>query len=76
MTRQTNLTERERQILKLLLQNKSNREIAIELSLSIETVKKHVRGILKKLEVRNRTEAVAKAQAQCLDDPESDCICL
>ena len=59
-----NITAREHQILKLIAEGKSNKQIANDIFLSIETVKTHVRKIFKKLEVNNRTEAVAAARAR------------
>jgi DNA-binding NarL/FixJ family response regulator len=51
------LTERERVVLSLMAKGLSNREIADALHLAIGTVKTHVSAILRKLGVRNRTEA-------------------
>ena len=55
------LTERELQVLELLKQGKSNREIAKTLLICLSTSKAHVRSILYKLGVSNRVQAVAKA---------------
>jgi NarL family two-component system response regulator LiaR len=52
------LTKREEEILELLTAGKLNKEIADKLHISIDTVKKHLKNIYKKLDVRNRTEAV------------------
>lgn len=51
------LTEREKQILRLVSQGLSNKAIAQTLCLSAGTVKVHVSNILEKLGVSNRTEA-------------------
>lgn len=52
-----NLTDRERDVLRLLGQGASNEEIAEQLSISLFTVKSHVRNILQKLGAENRREA-------------------
>lgn len=51
------LTDREREVLKLLAQGKRNREIAEELFITEKTVKNHVSNILWKLECNDRTQA-------------------
>ena len=55
------LTNRELQVLRLMASGATNREIADELHVSAESVKKHARAIYRKLGVRNRTEAVRRA---------------
>jgi LuxR family maltose regulon positive regulatory protein len=57
------LSEREREVLDLVAQGLTNREIARALSLSISTVKVHTHHIYGKLDVHSRTQAVAKARA-------------
>jgi DNA-binding NarL/FixJ family response regulator len=56
------LSERELEILRLITQGASNREIAGKLFLAEGTVKNHVTNILGKLEVRDRTQAALKAK--------------
>jgi DNA-binding NarL/FixJ family response regulator len=56
----TPLTQREQQILTLLAQGMSNKEIAREAQISSATVKNHVHSILEKLQVRRRGEAAAR----------------
>jgi NarL family two-component system response regulator LiaR len=60
------LTQREREILVLLTEGKTNKEIAKQLSLSEGTVRFHVSNILSKMGVSNRTEAVSFALQQGL----------
>ena len=55
------LTERESEVLKLLVQGKSNTEIAQELIVSVHTAKAHVCSILQKLCVDDRVQAAVKA---------------
>lgn len=57
------LTAREQEVLQLLLDGISNREIAYRLVLSTNTVKKHVSNICSKLHVSSRTQVMAKAYA-------------
>ena len=57
-----NLTPRELEILQLVADGYSNKEIASELFLSFHTVKNHVHNILEKLKVQHRSEAVEVAQ--------------
>ena len=56
------LTAREWEVVDLLCQGRSTREIAHELVLSAETVRSHVKSILRKLGVSSRAEAVIAAQ--------------
>ncbi len=55
------LTEREREVLSLVVQGQSNQQIAEALVVSVATVKAHVSSILAKLQVSSRTEAIAYA---------------
>ena len=57
------LTDRELQVLALLAAGIPNQQIARELVVALETVKKHVSHILGKLGAANRTQAVARARA-------------
>jgi ATP/maltotriose-dependent transcriptional regulator MalT len=56
------LSDRELEVLHLIAQGLSNREISERLFLAITTVKGHNRNIFRKLQVRRRTEAVARAR--------------
>jgi len=62
----TTLTDREAQVLSLLAQGKSNKEIASYLQIAEDTVKSHIRHILTKLGVQSRTQAVILAIRQGL----------
>jgi DNA-binding NarL/FixJ family response regulator len=63
------LTGREREILKLIAQGRSNAELAQQLYLSEATVKTHVSAILRKLAVRDRVQAVIAAYEAGLVSP-------
>ncbi|SRR5579884_209291 len=58
---QVGLTPREIEVLQLLAQGQTNREIARKLTLSVSTVKIHVEHILEKLCVSDRTQAAVRA---------------
>ena len=55
------LSEREREVLKFVAKGLTNKEIAVSMSISPSTVKRHVENILKKLHVKNRVEAAVYA---------------
>ncbi len=61
---ETRLTNRELEILDLIDQGLSNKEIARRLTIELSTVKNHVHNILDKLNVNRRAEAAARARAQ------------
>ena len=56
------LSDREREVLDLIADGATNREIAAQLYLSPHTVKEHTSALYRKLGARNRTEAVQRAQ--------------
>jgi DNA-binding CsgD family transcriptional regulator len=56
------ITEREREVLKLLAEGRSNKEIARRLELSPNTVKTHVAHLFEKLRVGRRMEAIVLAR--------------
>jgi DNA-binding NarL/FixJ family response regulator len=56
------LSDRERTVLELMASGATNPEIAEKLHLSRHTVKEHTSAVYRKLDVRNRTEAVQRAQ--------------
>jgi len=58
----TPLSEREREVLAHMASGATNREIAASLFLSPHTVKEHTSALYRKLEVRNRAEAVQRAE--------------
>jgi NarL family two-component system response regulator LiaR len=55
------LTEREMEVLNLVVQGQSNQQIAAALVISLATVKAHISSILSKLQVSSRSEAIAYA---------------
>jgi DNA-binding NarL/FixJ family response regulator len=60
------LTERELDVLRLVVRGLRNKEIAAELGISENTAKFHLRNILDKLHAQNRTEVVARAMREGL----------
>ena len=56
------ITDREREVLQLLADGRSNKEIAAQLGLSPNTVKTHVARLFEKLQVARRTEAILRAR--------------
>ena len=56
------LSERENQVIKLLSKGLSNKDIAVALSLSPFTVKRHIENIYHKLKIHNRVELLEKAR--------------
>ena len=62
------LTPRELQVLRLISAGKLNKEIALELDISIKTVETHISHIFRKLRVHNRTEAAAWALQHGMTD--------
>jgi DNA-binding NarL/FixJ family response regulator len=66
------LTERERQVLVLMAQGRSNREVAAVLSISNETVKTHVKRIFMKLDIHDRALAIVAAYESGLVKPGAD----
>jgi len=61
-----NLSAREREILRLLVEGYSYKMIAADRTISIDTVRSHIKKIYEKLHVRSMTEAVSKALRQGL----------
>jgi DNA-binding NarL/FixJ family response regulator len=57
------LSEREQEVLRAIALGRSNKEIAVELDLSVYTVNNHVARILRKLQVDNRAAAASIAAA-------------
>ena len=64
------LTRRERDVLRQLVRGRSNKEIARDLDLQEVTIKLHLRSVFRKLDVRNRTEAVVAALARGLAEED------
>jgi LuxR family maltose regulon positive regulatory protein len=65
------LSERERQVLQLLAQGRSNQQIAQTLVIALDKVKRHVSQIFSKLGVTNRVQAVKQARELGLLDEQS-----
>lgn len=55
------ITEREKEVLRLVVRGCSNREIGLTLSIAESTVKRHLHNILEKLQMQNRVQAAAYA---------------
>lgn len=68
----TELTDRELEVLRLVARGVSNPEIADKLFITVNTVKTHIRNILEKLQVDNRTQAATYAVQQGLIIPFND----
>jgi DNA-binding NarL/FixJ family response regulator len=60
------LTERERQVFHLIMEGKSNKEIALELGISPKTVSVHRTNLMSKLEVQNTVELIRYAASNPL----------
>ena len=58
------LSHREREVLMLMSQGQTNKQIAEALTVSVNTIKKHIQNIFTKLNVNTRAAAVAKAMGQ------------
>jgi DNA-binding NarL/FixJ family response regulator len=78
------LTEREREVLILMAGGMANRAIAAELGIGEETIKSHVKRVLRKLKARDRTSAVLRSWhlgllppdamvAEVVPEPASEC---
>jgi DNA-binding NarL/FixJ family response regulator len=68
----SNLSPREERVLELLSKGYSNKEIAEQLELSVDTVRSHLKHIYEKMHVRSRTEAVARYVAANPGNPEPE----
>jgi DNA-binding NarL/FixJ family response regulator len=66
------LTARERQVVELLGDGLSNKEIAKRLHIAVHTVKSHVHNVLEKLSLRSRLEVAAFTHATGRDKPSAD----
>jgi LuxR family maltose regulon positive regulatory protein len=56
------LSQRELEVLRLIADGATNREIADQLVLTVNTVKRHISNIFGKLQVGNRAQAIARAR--------------
>lgn len=66
------LTERELFVLRLVASGASNQEIADKLTISVNTVKSHIKNILEKLQLENRTQAATYAVKHGLVSPRDN----
>lgn len=64
------LTQREREVLQLVTEGASNKEIAARLNITENTVKNHLRNILEKLQLQNRVQIAAYAVREGLARPD------
>jgi DNA-binding CsgD family transcriptional regulator len=62
--RQPRLTTRQKEVLALMVLGRNSSEMAEELGVSVHTVRSHVQGVLKALEVSTRVEAVSRALSE------------
>jgi DNA-binding NarL/FixJ family response regulator len=69
------MTPQQKRIMRLICRGKANKQIAYELSLAEATVKAHITALLRRLGVRNRTQAVVMVEGaiaqQFGDEPEA-----
>jgi DNA-binding CsgD family transcriptional regulator/signal transduction histidine kinase len=70
LQRISQLRDREREVLELMVAGLRNRDIAERLFITVRTVKFHVSNILRKLDVHSRTEAIALVHAAGISPPE------
>ena len=66
LVQELGITPRELEVLQLIAQGLSNREIAEKLYVSLNTVKTHAANVFVKLDVQRRTQAIQKAKAMGL----------
>jgi LuxR family transcriptional regulator, maltose regulon positive regulatory protein len=64
------LTDRECDVLELIIAGRTNRQISAELYISNETVKSHAARIFRKLDVHSRTQAIARARELGMSPPK------
>ena len=68
MKKKKELTKREKEVLKCLIQGKTNRQISDELIITTSTVKAHCKSIFEKFKVSGRVPAVVKALTEGYGD--------
>ncbi|MCB0186176.1 MAG: response regulator transcription factor, partial [Caldilineaceae bacterium] len=68
------LTQRQLEVLRLIAQGQTNKEVADQLFITERTVKYHLQEILQKLHLRNRTQAVAYAVSAGLIQPDAQAV--
>lgn len=72
MTLMNQFTEREKEVVDLLLQGKSNKQIALQLDISKSTVEFHLKNVYFKLGVNSRTEAILRLSKSSLLESTGD----
>jgi two-component system nitrate/nitrite response regulator NarL len=63
-----NLSPREIEVMRALLRGASNKVIARDLNIAVETVKVHMKAILRRLNARNRTQAAVLFHTRQLEE--------
>ncbi|MND45644.1 Transcriptional regulatory protein LiaR [compost metagenome] len=64
-----NITERERDVMLLVGQGKTNKQIGLDLGISHNTVRDHVSSLFKKLNVKSRTELAILLATSAIQQP-------
>jgi DNA-binding NarL/FixJ family response regulator len=68
------LTLREQEVMRLLAEGRTVREVAAELSLSIKTIEAHKLNLMRKLDIHNRTSLIESAVRMGLLVPQTEAV--